>query len=94
MFDVNTQEAAEQRERECKARARDVLSSYEIRVSAVLSHLKAELAERRFGHVEQSINYKEGIYEWINSNASRVLGFVVAVCSQLHASSKTQKAQD
>lgn len=68
VFDVNTQKAAEQRERECKVRARDGLSSYEIRVSAVLSHLKAELAEWRFGHVKQSINYKEGIYDWINSN--------------------------
>lgn len=57
VFDVNTQRAAEQRERECsKVRARDVLSSYEIRVSAVLLQLRAELAERQFGHVKQNIN--------------------------------------
>lgn len=76
VFNVNTQKAAEQRERECKVGARDVLSSYEIRVSAILSHLKAELAERRLGHVKQSINYKESIYDWINSNAPHVLDFV------------------
>lgn len=90
VFDVNTQKAAEQRKRECKVGAHDGLSSYEIRASAVLSHLKAELAERRSGHVKQSINYKAGIYDWISSNASQVLDFVLAVCSQLHASSKTQ----